>query len=212
MKHLLLLFVCFNLNAQLNIAGAEYVLLDDMGITDLRTPRTETERFPNLNWDAINKEDLTTIVEAFVRDAVTHGARLDLADRHILRIRPSSYWSDPRIGGTSYNSTSPGYDININRAQWNSIPTGIGKIQLIYHELGHGLLHAGHVCERTTVGNRNYYAVMSTATCLTGNGGPGLSVSSYNLALITEWIDHLFDTLIILPNSQAARGPSVIHN
>ena len=211
MRYILLFLFCINLNAQLSIAGTEYVLLGDLE-TQYNTHRTESERFPDVIWDQGDQENLNSMVRAFVRDATTHGADLDLSNtRHNLRLRPPTYWDDPRIGGTSYYSTRPGYDINININVWNDL-NGIQKIQLVYHELGHGLLHAGHICDRTTIGNRSHYAVMSTATCLVENGGPGLSVSEYNLSLITEWIDHLFNPKNIIPiPGQAAKGPGIIH-
>ena len=209
MRYLLLFLFCVNLNAQLIIADTEYVLLSDMGVDRINTPRVNgSNRFDDLVWSDINKGDLTSIVKAFVRDAVTHGGDLDLSDRHVFELRPATFWSDPRIGGSSYNSTDPGYYILINENIWNSL-NGINKVLLSYHELGHGLLHAGHICH-SYGGIAN--AIMSTATCLVARGGPGLSPTSYRLDTIEGLIDHLFATLIILPNSEARRGPDIIND
>ena len=209
MRYLLLFLFCVNLNAQLIIADTEYVLLSDMGVDRINTPRANgSNRFDDLVWNEIDKGDLTSIVKAFVRDAVTHGGDLDLSDRHILELRPATFWNDPRIGGSSYGSTNPGYHILLNQDIWNDL-NGINKVLLVYHELGHGLLHAGHICH-SYGGIAN--AIMSTATCLVNRGGPGLSPTPYRLDTIEGLIDHLYDTLIILPDSQARKGPDIIND
>ena len=204
--------------AQLNISGTEYMLLDDMGITNLRVPRTNEELFPEIDLD-----DLDTYVKAFVRDAVTHRAEIDLSDtRHIAEIRPPSNWNhvntDPTLQPTasSYNSSDGGYEIRINRYWWDWIDftfpedNGSIKIMLLYHELGHGLLHAGHVCEQ-----HNFYrAIMATSTCQVNKGGPGFTETRYRLNTIEGSLDHLFERILPLNQSQVAkrRGPSVIHD
>ena len=219
MRYLLLFLFCVNLNAQLNIADTEYVLLDDMGITNLRTPRTNAERFSELNWSEINSGNLDSFVKAFVRDAVTHEATLDLSDsRRVLEFRPPSFWHDPQIGGSSYGSRAPGYEILINRDVWDRVfpqlygsRSGIEQVKLIYHELGHALLHAGHVCD-IYVGTTQYNSVMYTGTC--GSNVRFQEDHGYDLRSIEIWIDHFFkfSRLITLSNSQAAKGPDVIHN
>ena len=225
MKYLLLFLVCFNLNAQLNIRGTEYTLLDDMGIPNITVARNEATRFPELNWTEINNGNLDSFVKAFVRDAVVNRAELDLSDnRRILEFRPPTFWSDPRIGGSSYGSIAPGYDILINRDVWDRVfpmlypdRVGIAQVQLIYHELGHALLHAGHVCD-VWVGSTSHYAVMATGTCAGENGGPGYRFQEdhgYNLSRIEGWIQHLFDfeDVYELSRSQATRkGPDVIND
>ena len=218
MRYILLFLVCFNLNAQLNISGTKYVLLDDMGIPNINTPRTEAERFPELNWTEINNGNLDSFVRSFVRDAVVRGAELDLSDRRrVLEFRPPTFWDDPRIGGSSYGSRAPGYDILINRDVWDRIfpsvygnRAGIRQVKLIYHELGHALLHAGHVCD-IYVSSTQYDAVMYTGTC--GGSVRFQEDHGYNFSLIEDWIRHLFDfeSVYTLSNSQARKGPDVIH-
>ena len=212
--------VCFNLNAQLNISGTEYVLLGDLS-TQYNSHRSDAERFPELNWNEINAGNFTSLVKAFVRDAVTHDAEIDLSDRHILRIVPSSNWdyinTNPMLqpAASSYNSSDGGYEIRINRYWWDWISftypedSGIIKIKLLYHELGHGLLHAGHLCEQYGL----HRAIMSTTTCQVNRGGPGFTETKYRLDTIEGWIDHLFERILTLSQSQVAksRGPSVIH-
>ena len=236
-----------SLNAQLSIRGTEYTLVGEME-TYYTTPRTDAERFPDINWEEVNVGNFTSMVKSFVRDAISHGANLDLStvENSIIELSHPSRWNyistNPRNqpAGSAFYPGAPGFRIYLNEYHWSQIndnqwhSAGIRKIQLVYHELGHALLHSGHVCDRYG----GWAAVMATGTCrpdyilyerddqggfvLDSKGnriveyrGPGYTqIRSYNLQSIEGWIDHLFETIVPFSMSQARKGsgPTVIHD
>ena len=229
---LLLLLFCSTVSAQLNIRGTEYTIISDMGIENITVPRTNEERFPELDWTAIESGDFTSIVKAFVRDAVTHDVVLDLDDsRHVMRFLPSTNF-DEGIGASSFSSLIPGYNIWINQDHWNSIidqhrgeSAGVRKIKLIYHELGHGLLHYDHVCEGR---ERLFYlpnsefpqgvhipAIMATGSCPTVANRLSRADDRYDQFHIEDLLDHFYE--VVNPINQSSihgKGSlsDVIHN
>ena len=224
----LLLLICSTVSAQLNIKGTEYVIISDMGIENITVPRTNEERFSELDWDQINEGDLTSIVKAFVRDAVSYGANLDLSDlRHQIQIASSRNWNHldehppNQPAATSYGSVRPGFNIRINDYWWNHhTTTGIRKVKLVYHELGHALLHLGHLCDFVWQYHTNEYGyqqghqilgIMSTQACDPFNRND--VIAEYNLIEIEDLIRHFFEVQVKLPGATSKGvAPEVIHN
>ena len=91
------------------------------------------------------------------------------------------------VAGSSFNSVDVGYRIEIDPTLWNSLNPGIvlvnfghtlfeRRLRLMFHELGHALLHYDHRCVarrqwisiRPSSGSRQlgyYVAIMGTAEC-----------------------------------------------
>ena len=221
---LILLLFCSTVSAQLNLGGTEYNLIDDLGVESITIPRTNQERFGELNWTEINSGNLSSIVKAFIRDAVTHGAELDLDDsRYIVELVSPSHWdyrgtsvpNRERPLGTSYDSTNDGVEIRINSWWWNQLD-GIEKVFLVYHELGHAALHQDHVCE--FVYGPSYIDPNTGYTRRTGSSVIMAACSSADqvenenyVASIEGLIDHLFEVQIHLPGaSVSSRGSNEI--
>ena len=49
------------------------------------------------------------------------------------------------VGGRSYDSCAPGYDIDLNSDYWSTASFRQKKI-LVYHEFGHALMNLRHAC------------------------------------------------------------------
>lgn len=222
----LLLLICSTVSAQLDIKGTEYTIISDMGIANITVPRTNEERFSELDWEEINAGDLTSIVKAFVRDVVANGGSLDLSNtRHNIRISEPSHWNyvDPsprnQPVATSYGSVREGFNVHINRYYWNR-SDGIQKVKIVYHELGHGLMHLGHLCDFVWQYHTNQYgyqqghpvpAIMGTGTC--GRGNEYEVSDRYNLLEIEDLLRHFFEVQVQLPGASiTGKGPNIIHN
>ena len=211
---------CNAIHAQLNISGTEYVLVGDLA-AQYNTPRTD-ESFSDVNWAEVNAGDLTSIVRAFVRDATTHGAEMDLSDsRHFIGVVSSTNWNfrstDPKRqpAATSVGSRDPGFSVDINEYWWNR-STNREKIELVYHELGHGLLHFDHVCDYAWRFDTNrvytYFAIMKTGTCGSTIDDYNDVSSRYGEFFIEDLLDHFFYESPQLPPLYSRKGPDVIHN
>ena len=213
---LILLFFCSTVSAQLNIRGTEYTIISNMGVESITTPRADgPDRFSDLNWEEINAGDLSSIVKAFIRDAVTHDAIIDLDDsRYMVDIVPPSNWdyrgsnvpNRLRPLGTSYDSTSAGIEIRINSWWWNNLE-GIDKVLLMYHELGHASLHQDHLCEfiwtpsfvdsNTGLTRRiGVSAIMAACESSDQEENPNYVGNLVGL------LDHFFEAGVYLPNSR----------
>ena len=157
--------MCFGVNAQadkMNIQGTDYHFVGD-SFSEYRSPG---------DYSTIDEEDLHSYLKLFVRDAIVDGQELGLDPSGNTSIFPVAYVTQTRyeiynvgrnnitfapddfygttsgIQGASYRDGARDWVVVINRYEWNRA-SSIDKRRIVYHELGHALLHKNHSCKRT---------------------------------------------------------------
>ena len=176
---LLISFVGFSQASQITIQGEDYQFVGDY-MMDYRMPRPTTyqaniqTRYSDIqNWDDPNE-----ILHAFIRDGILRGANFDFGDStSFMSIVGDDHWncvdcrypgrsSENLPGGSSYNSHLPGYRIALRQSYWDTFTEErgsyyYGRLNLVYHELGHALIHLDHSCN-------NYGIMYSPRGCTDG--------------------------------------------
>lgn len=245
MRYILLLLVV-SLQAQVttfSIRDVEYQIVD--GMEYYTTPRPNLNPYSDIDID-----NLDTYVHAFVKDAILSGKSLDLsvsgrslltqyatkvgtqtirgyevtiADNSVNFVDGDGFYLGLNIGGSSWNSVQPGFRITINRDLYythTSYQTDTNKRELMYHELGHALLHRAHVCSysaiRIDTGTYEVPSIMSTGSCgrYFSDWNPG-EVTGYDMSVWKQAIQYMYDTVVLLPRasiSSKSKTPNVIHN
>lgn len=162
----------------MTIRGVEYMFVGD-SFMEYRDGRIIHPYYTN---------NLMLYVQPFVENAILAGENLDLGETittggymldglespllHNTIVFGDGYYGETvsnNIGGTSFFTLYPGFSITINRYWWDRYDE-ISRRKLIYHELGHGLLHRGHDCDATLSRNAQrvrFYerSIMATGAC-----------------------------------------------
>lgn len=151
--------------------GVEYVMSGDL-LAKYSVPRTG-DTWAAMYPDITDWSNVQQFANAFVRDALIYEAKMD-GISGIIRKVSEGWWtcaspvsvsttfgeeyrcrSSAPSGGTTYQRYSPGYNIAINEnwhdrtSQYNTRERA--KIQNIYHEMGHALMHKTHTCEYASI-------------------------------------------------------------
>lgn len=244
----LLLFCAFaNAQAEpvssVSIGGVEYEFVGDNNawfrVDDVWWKTVHTVGDLNGPILAENEDEITeSYVRAVVREGIINGIDLNLSvgdfTRNILRVSPTSesvivpdnsvtfvdpsFYPNPLVGGSSWDSSEPGFIITLNRDHWNRI-SYTAKVDLMFHELGHAIYGFGHVCHHTSIEGSSfkYRAFMSTGACSVAFNGPGYeeAPSPYDLATFDGTVAHYFGyttplgTITRKQSGKSAKGVSL---
>ena len=195
---ILFIVMCFGVNAQadkMNIQGTDYHFVGD-SFSEYRSPG---------DYSTIDEEDLHSYLKLFIRDAIVAGQELGLDPSGNTSIFPVSHarqsryriYNVPRnditfapddfygvtsgIQGGSYRDGARDWVVVISRYEWNRA-SSIEKRRVVYHELGHALLHKNHSCKRTErweVSERQVRQISATQTATVV-----IPVGRYDLAVM----------------------------
>ena len=122
-----------------------------------------------------------------------------------IEITTNTYWClNPAPVATAWASDRPGYAITINANSWHHRRAD-DKRRIMYHELGHDLLYAPHLCETVDVRHSvPGYSYIQPTLGIMGTGarsGPNscptyTSVTGYDFRLWSERLRHMFENLV----------------
>ena len=212
----LFLLMSINLYAQadkMTIRGVAYEFVGD-SFSDFRTPHyrdidpTNPSSYLNsfvryaIHFGA--NLDLTNDNYGLSLDfstTTTPGATISVRRNQITFVSSATYapysmtLPDGRVASpaaSSWGSLHGGYSITVNRDVWNVIDDE-DKASLMFHEFGHALLHADHVCERQIFDEGRWVvnAVMSTGTCATWNSPRTI----YDFSTEQGYLSHFFNEI-----------------
>lgn len=164
------LLFSLSLNAQtaqrvgdfLVLDGVEYLMKGEMlnRYKDARSGDSFNRAYSDTDLNNVGE-----IADAFIRDAMINGAWIDGIDG-VIEVVSRSWWDCSGTGpseadiytsgcrfspgdnvpaGTAYGRYSEGYNIRLRNTAYSYLDT-MNRFELVYHELGHALLHLKHSC------------------------------------------------------------------
>ena len=120
-----------------------------------------------------------------------------------ISITTNTYWclTGNTPIATAWAGDRPGYAITINANRWHHRRSD-DKKRIMYHELGHELLYAPHLCETVDVRHSvPGYSYIQPTLGIMGTGSRQecptyTSVTGYDFRLWSEQLRHMFENLV----------------